>query len=72
MAQFESGLRKMPVYASNCERSTRVEVLLEDGRTAMRYSNNQYYNSGNTNELFIAYLWGYSFGKWAGREEARE
>lgn len=26
----------------------------------------QYYTNGKTNEIFKAYMWGYSFGKYAG------
>lgn len=50
MAQFEKDSRSMQVYMSDISRAPREE------RDRIK---SVYYNNGRTNELFIAYMWGY-------------
>ena len=70
MTQFETSLAKMPVYiGGNKERADKVQVELDGGRTSSRYANNNYYNNGSVNQMFIMYLHGYSFGKCSANED---
>lgn len=50
MEQFEKSLLEMPVYVGKVERAKS------------RYKDN-YYDDGQVNNLFIAFMFGYSFGK---------
>lgn len=68
MTDFEKNLNKMPIYVGcKLERAEKIEMPTEDGRITKRYRNNNYYNNGNLNTLFLSYLWGYSAGKFAGQ-----
>lgn len=68
MNEFEKVLEKAPIYVGGTtDRADKYEVTLEGGRTSMRYKNNNYYNNGNVNQLFVLYLHGYSSGKCEGR-----
>lgn len=70
MAEFEKTLKVAPIYiGGTVDRADKYEVQLEDGRISMRYRNNNYYNNGNVNQLFILYLHGYSSGKCEARFE---
>lgn len=69
MAQFEKTLSVAPVYVgAKPERAEKVYVDQPEGAPQKRYRNNNYYNNGNVNQMFIMYLHGYSLGKLEGRE----
>ena len=64
MDGFEKTLRVAPIYiGGTVDRADKYEVSLDSGLTSMRYRNNNYYNNGNVNQLFILYLHGYASGK---------
>jgi len=70
MAGFEKTLKTASVWVcGSTEHADKFEVMLEDGRTSMRYRNGNYYNNHNVNQAFVLYLHGYSSGKCEGRLE---
>ena len=70
MAEFEKSLNGSPIYVGGTvEKAERQEVSLDDGRTSKRYVNNNYYNNGNVNHMFMMFLHGYALGKHEGREK---
>ena len=69
MAEFEKSLNSSPIYVGGTiEKAERQEVTLDDGRTSKRYVNNNYYNNGNVNHMFMMFLHGYALGKHEGRD----
>ena len=70
MNSFEKTLKAAPIYiGGTTDRADKYEVSLDGGRTSMRYRNNNYYNNGNVNQLFVLYLHGYASGKSKGLSE---
>jgi hypothetical protein len=64
MESFEMSLKSAPIYVGGTtDKADRVEVKLENGRTSMQFRNNNYYNNGNVNQLFVMFLHGYAAGK---------
>jgi len=69
--EVENTLKTAPIYlGGTIDRADKKEVALEGGRTSMRYLNNNYYNNGNVNQLFILYLHGYGYGKHIGLSQS--
>lgn len=68
MQQFEKTLKSAPIYVGGtAERAEKEFVEQPSGSPQKRYRNNNYYNNGNVNQLFVMYLHGYSLGKLEGR-----
>ncbi len=64
MGQFEKTLKTAPIYVGGTmDRADKTLIEIEGGRTSMRYTNSNYYNNGNVNQLFLLYLHGYANGK---------
>jgi hypothetical protein len=70
MNDFEKTLKSSSIYVSGtADRADKYEVALEGGRISMQYRNNNYYNNGNINQLFLLFFHGYAIGKVEGRFE---
>ena len=64
MENFEKNITKIPVYlGAEPKRAERVLVETENGGHTLQYKNQNYYDNGHVNELFIMYLSGYAYGK---------
>lgn len=55
MTQFENTVKRMPVYSGGLEREPKAD--------SGRWEHDAYYCDGQTNALFLAYLWGHSHGR---------
>lgn len=64
MESFEKSLSSAPIYVGGTmDRAEMVAIEKEDGRYSKQYRNNNYYNNGNVNQLFIMFLHGWAAGK---------
>jgi hypothetical protein len=64
MTRFEKSIADMPVYVGgSMDRADKVEIESDEGRIQKRYMNNNYYNNGSVNQMFLMCLHGYAFGK---------
>lgn len=55
MNAFEKAVKRMPCYSGGLERESRGE--------SGRWEHDAYYTNGETNNLFLAFLWGHAHGK---------
>lgn len=62
MESFEKTISESFYVSGDKGRSDMVEIEI-NGRYAKRYTNNNYYNNGQLNQMFNIFLHGYAAGK---------
>jgi hypothetical protein len=70
MDSFEQSLVKSHIYVQGrIDRADKVEIEADNGRISKMYKNQNYYNNGQVNQLFIMFLSGYALGKLESRNQ---